>query len=240
MPRTPAVFLLALLQSAAANGAQQAQSLHLPPWLVHLGLPGLGLISFLNAALVSVLLPGSGDLLLLFLAAEHAADPVVLTLIATVASGLGGYTTWKMGQVGGEPMLQHFAPRRLLKPMNRWMRSHGFLTIATSAVLPPPLPLAPLLLGAGALGASVRHFLFAFGLGRLLRFGLTVWLGEVYGGAVLQSCNLHLVKWSGIILWTTVAIMVGATLFGIWQFRKSKRAWDLERARPRAEALPQN
>ncbi len=225
--------LFAFLQTAAQavhHGTHHASQTHIPPWLIHLGLPGLFFISFLNSALISVLLPGSADLLLLFLAAQHGAQPVVLTLIATVASVIGGYTTWKAGESGGESMLNHFAPKRMVKPLTRWMHSHGSFTIATSAVLPPPLPLVPLLLGAGALGASRRQFLVSFSIARVLRYGLIVWAGATYGKLVLRWWNQYLARWSGVILWTTLGLMVGATVLGYWQYRKRKRSWDAERA----------
>ena len=238
MPPTLVAFLQssARATSQAAHHVHYAHGGHIPPWLIHLGLPGLFFISFLNAAIISLLLPGSADLLLLFLAAQRGAQPIVLTLIAIVASVIGGYTTWKAGQAGGESMLRHFAPKRMVEPMTRWMHNHGFLTIATSAMLPPPLPLVPMLLGAGALGASRNQFLLAFSLARTLRYGLIVWVGVRYGRHVLRLWNRYLAEWSGVILWSSIVLMVAATLFGYWQYRKRKRNWEAECAGQSATA----
>ena len=238
MPPTLLAFFQTTARAAhqGVHHAGQAHSAHIPHWLIHLGLPGLFFVCFLNAALISVLLPGSADLLLLFLAAQHSAQPVLLTLVATVASVIGGYTTWKAGQSGGESMLHHFAPRRMVEPLTRWMHSHGSFTIATSAILPPPLPLVPLLLGAGALGASKKQFLLSFSIARALRYGLIAWAGATYGRSVLHWWNRYLAQWSGVILWTSLGLMVAATALGYWQYRKRKRSWDAERSSRPVEA----
>jgi len=162
MPRIPP-SLLALLE----NSAKTAHSAgHMPPWLIHLGLPGLFIVSLLDAAIIPLPLPGSGDVLILLLCAQRASQPAVIALVAVVASVIGGYTTWKAGAKGGEAMLSHFVPKRMAKLVTRWMKGHGFMTIAGAAICPPPVPLMPLLLGAGALGATRNQFLLAFTLAR--------------------------------------------------------------------------
>lgn len=235
MPSTPK--LLALMQKAAPAAAHHARThSHIPHWLIHLGLPGLFVVSLLDAAIIPLPLPGSTDVLLLLLCAQHGSDPILLAAVTIVASVLGGYTTWAAGQKGGESMLHYFAPKRMVEPVTRWMRGHGFATIAVSAILPPPVPLMPLLLGAGALGASRRQFLFAFSVARSLRYGLVAWVGATYGRHVLRVWNRYLSNWSAVILWTFFALLALAIGFGIWQYRRQKRGWEAERRRETAAA----
>ena len=212
----------------ASHSAHAAHGTHIPPWLIHLGLPGLFVVSLLDAAIIPLPLPGSTDVLLLLLAAQHGSDPVLLAALATIGSVLGGYTTWRAGQKGGEAMLAHFVPKRMLRPVTRWMRGHGFVTVSVSALLPPPVPLMPLLLGAGALGASRRHFLSAFALARGLRYGLVTWIGVFYGRRVLRTWNEYLANWSAVILWTFLGLLVTAIAFGFWQYRRQQRSWQTE------------
>ncbi len=239
MPLSPATLLLFAQNTAhmAAHHAQKSGHGHMPPWLIHLGLPGLFVVSLLDAAIIPLPLPGSGDVLLLLLCAQRGSHPVLLAFAAVVASVIGGYTTWRAGQKGGESMLDYFAPKRMIKPVTRWMKSHGFLTIATSALLPPPIPLMPLLLGAGALGASRRQFLTAFALARGIRYGLMAWIGATYGRRVLRVWNHYLANWSGVILWTFFGLLLAAIIFGFWQYQRQKKGWEADKA-SRANAAP--
>lgn len=225
--------VLLLLQNAASGASSSKHAAHIPPWLIHLGLPGLFVVSLLDAAIIPLPLPGSTDVLLLLLAAQHGEHPALLAAIATVASVLGGYTTWRAGQKGGEAMLAHFVPKRMRKSVTRWMRGHGFATVSVSALLPPPIPLMPLLLGAGALGAKRQHFLSAFFLARAVRYGFVAWVGAVYGPRVLRVWNQYLANWSAAILWTFLGLLIAAILFGFWQYRRQQRSW---RAEQRATA----
>ena len=219
--------LLALLQSSAraAHHASHAHSTHIPHWLIHLGLPGLFVVSLLDAAIIPLPLPGSGDVLLLLLCAQRGSHPVLIAATAIVASVIGGYTTWKTGQKGGEAMLNHFAPKRMVKLVTRWMKGHGFVTIAASALAPPPVPLMPLLLGAGALGATRNQFLLAFSLARAARYCLVAWVGATYGRHVLRLWNQYLSNWSAVILWTFFGLLLGAILLGFWMYRRQMRSW---------------
>ncbi len=225
-------LLLWFQDSAGASHSSSAPSTaHVPPWLIHLGLPGLCVVSFLDAAIIPLPLPGSGDLLIVLLCAQPGSHPVVIALLAIVTSVLGGYTTWKAGQKGGEAMLNHFVPRRMVKLVNRWMRGHGFVTIAGAAIAPPPVPLMPLLLGAGALGATRIQYVTAFTLARSVRYGFMAWLGAVYGRRVLHAWNGYLSKWGTPILIAFGCLLVIAIAVGVWQYRKQMRSWRAERGR---------
>ena len=217
--------LLALLFWFKSSATHSAHSGHMPPWLIHLGMPGLFVVSLLDAAIIPLPLPGSGDVLLLLLCAQTGSHPVLLAALAIVASVLGGYTTWKAGQKGGEAMLNHFAPKRMIRLVNKWMRGHGFLTIAASAIAPPPIPLMPLLLGAGAFGATRGQYFAAFSLARGARYGLVAWVGATYGRHVLRVWDKYLSKWSAPVLWTFVALLLAAMIFGFWQYRRQSRSW---------------
>src|ERR1700748_1846634 len=112
-----------------------------PHWLIALGAPGLFLVSFLDASVIPLPIPGSSDLLLLLLCAPHDSHPVLLAAGTVAASVAGGYLTHSAGKKGGEAMLRHYTPKRIIQPVTRWVKSNGMLTIAVSAVLPPPVPL---------------------------------------------------------------------------------------------------
>jgi membrane protein YqaA with SNARE-associated domain len=222
MPPVLITLLVWFKSSAAAHASHHG---HMPAWLIHLGMPGLFVVSLLDAAIIPLPLPGSGDVLLLLLCAQKGSHPVLLAAIAIVASVIGGYTTWKAGQTGGEAMLNHFAPERMVRLVTRWMKGHGFWTIAASAIAPPPIPLMPLLLGAGALGATRRQFLGAFTLARGVRYGLVAWVGATYGRHVLRVWNRYLANWSAPILWTFFGLLLAAIVVGFVMYRRQMRGW---------------
>jgi membrane protein DedA with SNARE-associated domain len=91
------------------------------------------------------------------------------------------------------------------------------------AVLPPPIPLWPFLLAAGALGASWKRFLTAFGAGRALRYGLVGWLAVTYGRQVIRLWSKTLDKWGAPILWTFIGLTVLGLAFSIWKLRHAQK-----------------
>jgi membrane protein DedA with SNARE-associated domain len=99
----------------------------------------------------------------------------------------------------------------------------GTIAVVTSALLPPPFPLMPLLLAAGALGVSRRKFLVAFSLARTLRYSFVGWLAATYGRAMVRAFNHYLSGWSTIILWIYLGGLAIGILYGVWKFRKEKR-----------------
>jgi membrane protein YqaA with SNARE-associated domain len=213
-----ALNLLAAAQTAAAHHHHGAHHSPMPHWLLHLGLPGLFVISLLDACPIPLPIPGSADLLLLLLVAQRGSHPFWLLLATIIGSVLGGYTTWKAGEKGGQAMLDRWAPKRLVKPLTRWVSERGFATVAISALLPPPVPLMPLLLGAGALKVSRRKFLLAFTLARGARYGLVTWVGVTYGRHVLRWWNQYLADYSSTILWTFLGLIVAGIAFGVWKY----------------------
>jgi membrane protein YqaA with SNARE-associated domain len=218
----PITLFASVLAAAAPAVAHHRRHSPLPRWLLHLGLPGLFVLSVLDSSPLPLPLPGSTDLLLLLLVAQRDSHPVWLALTAVVGSLLGGYLTWSAGKRGGEAMLERWAPRRLVGPLKQWVSRRGGTTVAISALLPPPVPLMPLLLGAGALGVARRKFLVGLGAARVLRYGLVAWVGVTYGRRVLRWWNLYLADWSSTILWTFLGLLVAAVGFGIWKYRRTE------------------
>ncbi|HSY73809.1 MAG TPA: VTT domain-containing protein [Alloacidobacterium sp.] len=205
-----------------------AQHLHrhrlpIPAWLIHFGVFGVFVVSVIDASVIPLPLPGSTDLLVLLLAARHSA-PWLLVIAAVSGSILGGYLTWSAGKKGGEAMLQRYVPKRFLTPLSGWVKRRGVVSICAAAILPPPIPLLPFLLAAGALGIQRRHFLWSFGVARTVRYSFIAWLGATYGRRVLRLWSRYLAGWSDVILWVFIGLLVAAILFGIWKYRHDQRA----------------
>ena len=121
-----------------------------PNWLTHLGALGLFSVAVVDSSVIPLPLPGSTDVLLLWLVA-HSGDPWLLAPCAIAGSILGGYTTWHIGRRGGEEALRQYVPARLLGPIAGWVERHRILAVFLPALLPPPIPLLPFALASGAL-----------------------------------------------------------------------------------------
>jgi membrane protein YqaA with SNARE-associated domain len=189
-----------------------------PHWLTHLGALGLFSVAVVDSSVIPLPLPGSTDLLLLWLVA-HSGDPWLLAPCAIAGSILGGYTTWHVGRRNGEDALRHYVPTRLLGRIVGWVERHRILAVFLPALLPPPIPLLPFVLASGALGVSRRRFLAVFGAARSLRYSFIAWLGVKYGRRIVSLWSATLQKWSTPLLCVFVGLMVVSLCFGIWKIR---------------------
>ncbi len=188
----------------------------MPHWLTHLGGLGIFFVAVLDSSVIPLPLPGSTDLLLLWLVA-HNGDPWLLGLTAIAGSILGGYTTWNIGRRGGEAALQRYVPARVLRRIVGWIERHRILAVFLPALLPPPVPLMPFLLASGALGVSRNRFLVVYGAARTLRYSLIAWLGVTYGRHAIRLWSATLQKWSTPLICVFAGLMVVGVCLGLWK-----------------------
>jgi membrane protein YqaA with SNARE-associated domain len=203
-----------------------AQPLHRslePRWLANLGILGLFFVAIIDSSVIPLPLPGSTDLLLLWLAA-HDGDPWLPALCAIAGSVIGGYTTWQIGRRGGEAALRHYVPARILGRIVAWVESHPFLAVFLPALLPPPIPLSPFVLASGALGVSRNRFLLVFGIARCLRYSFVTWLGVTYGRRIVHAWSGTLQKWSTPLGCVFLGLLAAGICYGIWKVRMLHKA----------------
>jgi membrane protein YqaA with SNARE-associated domain len=207
-----------LFQTHAHVPASGAHSSVAPHWLTHLGALGLFSVAVVDSSVIPLPLPGSTDLLLLWLVA-HSGNPWFLASCAISGSILGGYTTWHIGRNGGEAALRRYVPARLLSRVVAWVEHHPVLAVFGPAMLPPPIPLLPFVLASGALGVSRRRFLAVFGAARSLRYSIVAWLGATYGRKIVRLWSGSLQKWSTPLLCVFLGLLAAGICFGIWKIR---------------------
>jgi membrane protein YqaA with SNARE-associated domain len=206
----------------AVKPAAHAQNAHGLRWLMGFGTMGLFVVSVIDSSIIPLPLPGSTDLLLILLVA-HRANPIVAAIAAIAGSILGGYFTWAAGAKGGEAALHRYLPKRFSKRLSGWVEKKGVLAVIAASLLPPPFPLMPFLLAAGALGVSRKGFLVSFSLARVFRYSLVAWLAAIYGRAMVRAFRHYLAGWSGTLMWIYLGLMVVAVAYGIWKFRQQAR-----------------
>ncbi len=152
-------------------------------WIFHLG--GLGFIPLGLLDSSAIPLPGSMDILTIVLSARTADLWLYYALMATIGSVIGGYVTYRLARKGGNETLERKFPAKTLKKVYKIFAQWGFGAIAIAALLPPPVPLVPFLFAAGAMQYSVKKFLVAMTLGRIVRYSLLSFLAARYGRRVL-------------------------------------------------------
>jgi membrane protein YqaA with SNARE-associated domain len=195
--------------------------------LIHIlygfGVFGLFLVSIVDSSIVPLPIPGITDIMLIVMAAHHQ-NFILLVLFATAGSAIGGYTCYQAGRSGGMGFIQKRTPPRIFSLVTEWVERHAILAVALPAILPPPVPLTPFVLAAGALKMSRNKFLTTFTLSRALRHAIAVWLGIHYGRHIVRVWNHFSARWATTILtilWTTVTISVAIAL---WRLYKTSRA----------------
>jgi membrane protein YqaA with SNARE-associated domain len=199
--------------SAAAGGGK---ILHL---MVSLGLFGVFLVSIVDSSFVPLPLPGVTDIMVILFAAQHA-NVWLLVAAATAGSALGGLFSYQVGQTGGMAFIEKKTPKRIFKQVTGWMQSHAILAVSVPALLPPPMPLSPFVLAAGALKMSRKKFMWAFTLSRLVRHAFAAWLGVHYGKTVLVIWNKFILRWGTPVLVGIWVAILGSVAFAFWQLWK--------------------
>jgi membrane protein YqaA with SNARE-associated domain len=212
MPLTP--------QTAALAFFAVSRVIH---FFTHLGLLGLFLVSIVDSSFVPLPVPGVTDIMVILFAAHHS-NVIWLVLAATAGSALGGLFSHMVGQAGGMTFLQQHVPPRILGPVTSWMENHALLAVALPAILPPPAPLSPFVLAAGALHMSRKKFMTAFTISRFVRHCIAAWLGVHYGRSVLHLWSHFTARWGEsilIVLWSVIILFSGYAFYKLYRTSRS-------------------
>jgi membrane protein YqaA with SNARE-associated domain len=148
-------------------------------WLAHVRSLALILIGVADNSIIP--LPGSMDVFTIWLAASNRHLWLYYATIATAGALLGGYLTYVLARKSGKEAIESRLGSRKANKIFKWFESRGFAAVAIPALLPPPFPMVPFLLAAGALQYSRKKFIGALALGRGIRFLILAGLGAIYG-----------------------------------------------------------
>ena len=203
----------------------------------HLGLIGLLPISAVDSSFVPLPLPGVTDILIVLFAAAHA-NLFLLVAVATLGSAIGGFFSHAVGQAGGMAFLEKHVPKRILGRITEWMEDHAILAVSLPALLPPPMPLSPFVLVAGAAHMSRSKFMTAFTLSRLLRHCIAAWIGVRYGHAFLHLWSRFSAKWATTILICLWTIIILFTVIAIWKLVRTSREMNLNPSKSAPKSQP--
>src|SRR5271157_3626450 len=198
-------------------------------WLIHLGGPSLILLGLVDNSVIP--LPGSTDIVTILLAAHHREPWIYYAIMATAGAMLGGYLTYRMARKGGKETLEKKFSQKKVKKVYAIFSRWGFAAVAIPAILPPPFPIVPMLLAAGAMQYPTRKFLLALAVGRGLRFTILAYLGFHYGRHIVRLFALY--YWPVLI--ALIAFSAVGALFGLFEYKRRQKASGPETPRPRLQ-----
>jgi membrane protein DedA with SNARE-associated domain len=190
-----------------------------PVWMRLEPLGGLGLV-LLGLADISMAIPGSMDALTLVLSAHQPSWWAYYAFMATLGAVLGANVSYSLGRKGGREALEKRISHRRVEKIYAAFSKHGFWTIFIPALLPPPMPLAPFLLAAGALRYPRRRFVAIVVAARSVRYFALAYLGSSYSTQIFRFLGSYYKH----ILWTIFALgTLGAIAVAVY-LRRRRRA----------------
>ena len=196
-------------------------------WLIHLGGPGLILLGLIDNSVIP--LPGSMDIITILLAAHHRELWFYYAIMATAGAMLGGYLTYRMARKGGKETLEKRFSQKKVKKVYAIFERWGFAAVAIPAILPPPFPIVPMLLAAGAMQYPTKKFLTALAVGRGIRYSILAYLGYHYGRNIVKFFALY--YWPVLI--ALLAFSVLAALYGLYEYKRRQKPEKPKVARPK-------
>lgn len=232
MAPSPAAAIIAnsaaVAESFAAPARPRSALLHI---LFSLGLFGLFFVSVVDSSFVPLPLPGITDIMLIVLAARPS-NVFLLLVASTAGSAIGGYLSYRVGHAGGIAFLEKRVPARIFRLVRDWMESHAILAVALPAILPPPMPLSPFVLAAGALKMSLKKFMWTFTISRCVRHSLAIWLGVHYGHHVVRLWNNLSAEYATPILIVMWSAIIASSAFAFSKILKASRSVSTPRDLP--------
>jgi membrane protein YqaA with SNARE-associated domain len=158
-------------------------------WMFHLG--GIGLIPLGLLDNSPIPLPGIMDVATILLAGRQQKFWIYYAVMATAGSVIGGFVTYRLARKGGKEALEVRFTRRKVEKVCQIFERWGFTAIAIPAFLPPPVPMVPFLLAAGAMQYPAKKFLLALTLGRISRYLVLGYLAARYGRQIIAFIAKH-------------------------------------------------
>jgi membrane protein YqaA with SNARE-associated domain len=187
-------------------------------WARHVGGPGLIVLGLLDNSAIP--LPGSEDVLTIILSASQKRLWPYAAAMAIIGAVIGGYITYQLASKEGKALLKRRLSARRAQQVQRAFAKWGFGAVVVPAMLPPPppLPMFPFLLAAGALQYSRGKFLAALAIGRGIRYILLAFLAATFGRQILR----RIVQYHDAILVAGIAAGLGVTLYILLRDKLSK------------------
>ena len=174
-------------------------------------------------------IPGVTDIMLVLFAAQKT-HVFLLVLLSTAGSAVEWYfsvTRWANPEAW--PSWRSTSLPASSNASREWMENHAILSVALPALLPPPMPLSPFVLAAGALKMSRSKFMTTFTISRLIRHSLAVYPGSALrssGPAAVERILAKVGNNDLIVVWSAILI---SCAIAFWKLYKTSRSVGIDR-----------
>ena len=182
-----------------------------------LGGPGLIALGVVDNSAVPV--PGSMDAFTIVLAASRKELWWYYALMATAGAVLGGYLTYRIGVKGGKETLEKKISKQRADKVYSKFEKYGFWSVVVGAISPPPVPIVPFLIAAGALEYPRKKFIAALTLGRGVRYAVVAYLGSIYGRSIFHWLGRYYMP----VLYALIGLAVAGGLAALYYWRSYNR-----------------
>ena len=185
-------------------------------WLKHLRGVGLVVLGLADNSIIP--LPGSMDVLTIWLAAGQPKLWLYYAAMATLGSLIGGYITYNLARKGGKEAFEKKVRKKTASNVYKQFERWGFWAIAVPALIPPPFPIVPFLLAAGAMQYSHKKFLGALAVGRGIRFTIVAGLGALYGTHIVSFFSQYYLP--AVLVLVGLGVLAGG--FALYKYLRSR------------------
>jgi membrane protein YqaA with SNARE-associated domain len=180
---------------------------------------GLVAIAFLDASMVFYL-PLGVDFVAILMAARTPHLFWLYAVLASIGSLMGGGSTYWIGRLIGEKELSRFIRKGQLERVKARL-DRGVFVVAALALIPPPFPFTPFMLGAGAFALNPWAVFGLLVVARLLRFGCETALAARHGSQILHWMETPMfVTIVGVLI---VLAVIGTIVSGVVVWRGARR-----------------
>jgi membrane protein DedA with SNARE-associated domain len=142
--------------------------------------------------------------------------------LATLGSVIGCFLVDWLARKGGEEGLSRFLDEGRIEYVKKKVEKRAGPVLALTAMLPPPFPFTPFVIGAAAFQYPRARLLAILAGARFARFSLVGLLAIFYGRAILRLANEPSVQYTLIAL-VVISIIGSALSIARW-IRRSRKA----------------
>jgi membrane protein YqaA with SNARE-associated domain len=200
-------------------------------WIHRLGGPGLILLGIADNTPFISDPPGSVEIFIILLAAHRPEWWAYYGLMATMGEVLGGYLTYRLAEKGGQETLEKKVGKPRAEKIYKHFEEHGFLTVFTGSILPPPFPFTPVLMAAGIMQYPRKKFFSALAAGRAVRYLAVAYFGRIYGRRMIDFFSRYYRPTLYFLIALAVMAGIGALVYFKWYRPMAQRA-ERERGEP--------
>lgn len=182
------------------------------PAIGTLGIWGVGLVALLDSSSVPVPM----DAILAVYIWNNKSHFIIVCMLASLGSAIGGLLPYGLGRAGGELFLLKRINRERLEHLRLRFEKQEFLAVMIPSMLPPPAPWKLFVFGAGVFEMRVLTFMLAVFCGRMVRWMILSALVLELGPGAADLVAHHALR--------VVAVICSLAIIGFawWWFRKRR------------------